>query len=112
MSFRTRDGRNWRPDYLVSIDPNKCIGCGRCYKICGREVMTLKGLSEGGEIIDLDEDDDELEKKVMVLKDVRRLHRLQRLRPGVPNKLSDPHTTWLIQLSPTRSRSELSDTSW
>ncbi|MGY2932749.1 Nif-specific ferredoxin III [Bradyrhizobium sp. GM6.1] len=46
MSFRTRDGRNWRPDYLVSIDPNKCIGCGRCYKICGREVMTLKGLSE------------------------------------------------------------------
>ncbi|MCK1721567.1 MULTISPECIES: ferredoxin III, nif-specific [unclassified Bradyrhizobium] len=69
MSFRTRDGRNWRPDYLVSIDPKKCIGCGRCYKICGREVMTLKGLSEGGEIIDLDEDDDEVEKKVMVLKD-------------------------------------------
>ncbi|MGY4431101.1 Nif-specific ferredoxin III [Bradyrhizobium sp. F1.13.1] len=69
MSFRTRDGRDWRPDYLVWIDPNKCIGCGRCYKVCGREVMTLKGLSEDGEMIDLDEDDDEVEKKVMVMND-------------------------------------------
>ncbi|MET4072421.1 Nif-specific ferredoxin III [Bradyrhizobium sp. S3.2.6] len=69
MSFRTRDGRDWRPDYLVWIDPNKCIGCGRCYKVCGREVMTLNGLSEDGEMIDLDEDDDEVEKKVMVMKD-------------------------------------------
>ncbi|MCS3764716.1 Nif-specific ferredoxin III [Bradyrhizobium centrosematis] len=31
--------------------------------------MTLKGLSEDGEMIDLDEDDDEIEKKVMVMKD-------------------------------------------
>lgn len=94
MSFRTRDGRNWRPDYLVSIDPKKCIGCGRCYKVCGREVMTLKGLCEDGEIIDLDEEDDELEKSHGV-EGRRRLHRLQRLRPGVSNKLSDPHTTCL-----------------
>ncbi|MET4279114.1 MULTISPECIES: ferredoxin III, nif-specific [unclassified Bradyrhizobium] len=69
MSFSTRDGRDWRPDYLVWIDPNKCIGCGRCYKVCGREVMTLKGLSEDGEMVDLDEDDEEVEKKIMVMKD-------------------------------------------
>ena len=69
MSYATRDGRDWRPDYLVSIDPKKCIGCGRCYKVCGREVMTLKGINEDGEMIDLDDDDDEVEKKVMVMSD-------------------------------------------
>lgn len=69
MSYATRDGRDWKPDYLVSIDPQKCIGCGRCYKVCGREVMTLKGINEDGEMIDLDDDDDEVEKKVMVMND-------------------------------------------
>ena len=68
MSYATRDGRDWKPDYLVSIDAQKCIGCGRCYKVCGREVMTLKGINEDGEMIDLD-DDDEVEKKVMVMND-------------------------------------------
>lgn len=68
MSYATRDGRDWKPDYLVSIDVQKCIGCGRCYKVCGREVMTLKGINEDGETIDLD-DDDEVEKKVMVMND-------------------------------------------
>jgi Nif-specific ferredoxin III len=68
MSYATRDGRDWRPDYLVAIDPKKCIGCGRCYKVCGRDVMTLKGISEEGDLVDLD-DDDEIEKKVMVMND-------------------------------------------
>jgi Nif-specific ferredoxin III len=67
MSTATRDGRTWTPDYLVSIDPKKCIGCGRCYKVCGRDVMTLKGINEEGDLIDLD--DDEVEKKVMVMND-------------------------------------------
>lgn len=69
MSFTTRDGRNWKPDYLIFIDPKKCIGCGRCYKVCGRQVMILKGINEAGEMIDLEDDDDEIEKKVMVLND-------------------------------------------
>ncbi|WOH80528.1 ferredoxin III, nif-specific [Bradyrhizobium sp. BEA-2-5] len=68
MSYATRDGRDWKPDYLVSIDAQKCIGCGRCYKVCGREVMTLKGINEDGELVELD-DDDEVEKKVMVMND-------------------------------------------
>ncbi len=31
--------------------------------------MTLKGLSENGELVTLDDDDDEIEKKIMVLDD-------------------------------------------
>ena len=71
MSSSTRDGRGWRPEYLVAINPEKCIGCGRCYKVCGREVMTLKGINEDGDIVELDdEDDDEVEKKVMVMAEI------------------------------------------
>ncbi|KRP93808.1 ferredoxin [Bradyrhizobium yuanmingense] len=70
MSFQTRDGRDWTPQYLISIDAKKCIGCGRCFKVCGRGVMTLKGINEEGELVDLDNDeDDEIEKKIMVLDD-------------------------------------------
>ncbi len=66
-----RDGRMWTPEFLTSIDPDTCIGCGRCYKVCGREVMTLKGLTEDGEIVPLDnEDDDDFEKKVMAMNDI------------------------------------------
>ena len=70
----TRDGRAWEPQFLVSIDPGKCIGCGRCYKVCGREVMTLKGVDEDGQIIDVDPEDDDFDeddivKQVMVMND-------------------------------------------
>jgi len=51
----TRDGRPWVPAYLDSIDQDACIGCGRCYKVCGRGV--LKPVEKP---IDEDEDEDEL----------------------------------------------------
>ncbi len=35
----TRDGREWTPRYLESIDFDACIGCGRCFKVCGQSVM-------------------------------------------------------------------------
>lgn len=37
----TRDGTQWTPGFLESIDAEKCLGCGRCYKACGREVLAL-----------------------------------------------------------------------
>jgi Nif-specific ferredoxin III len=68
--YITRGGREWKPDYLVAIDGDTCIGCGRCYKVCGREVMTLKGINDDGEFVELDDDeDDEVEKKIMVMND-------------------------------------------
>lgn len=35
----TRGGAEWTPRYLDSIDPELCIGCGRCFKVCGQGVM-------------------------------------------------------------------------
>lgn len=62
----TRDGRAWSPSYLLDIDRETCIGCGRCFKVCGRAVMTLMGINEDGELIGLDEDE-EYERKVMIV---------------------------------------------
>ncbi len=68
MSALTRDGRAWLPGFLLSIDSGKCIGCGRCFKVCGQGVMALKGVTEEGELVDL-EGDEEVERKVMTVAD-------------------------------------------
>jgi Nif-specific ferredoxin III len=71
----TRDGRAWEPEFLVAINGETCIGCGRCFKVCGRMVMQLKGLTDEGELIELggdgedNDDDDEIERKVMTMVD-------------------------------------------
>ncbi|WP_235656474.1 4Fe-4S binding protein, partial [Fischerella thermalis] len=28
------------------IDEHKCIGCGRCFKICGHDVLLLRAMNE------------------------------------------------------------------
>ena len=65
----TRDGRVWNPSYLQSINPDTCIGCGRCFKACGRSVMTLQGFTEDGNIVSLEDDDEEILRKVMTVTD-------------------------------------------
>ena len=37
----TRGGREWTPRIIEAIDVNKCIGCGRCYQVCSRDVLEL-----------------------------------------------------------------------
>jgi Nif-specific ferredoxin III len=64
----TRDGRPWQPSYLLEIDPETCIGCGRCFKVCGNSVMNMKGITEDGELVGLDSDD-EIERKIMTVAD-------------------------------------------
>ncbi len=63
----TRDGRTWVPEFVASIDAETCIGCGRCYKVCSRSVLMLRGITEDDEWVDAD--DDEAERKVMVIQD-------------------------------------------
>jgi Nif-specific ferredoxin III len=66
----TRDGRDATAEYLETIDAAACIGCGRCFKVCGRGVMRLVGVDEDGAIVEIDdEDDDEVERMIMVLDD-------------------------------------------
>lgn len=70
FSVTLPSGEIWTPAFVTAINEEKCIGCGRCFKVCPRGVMELVGLNEDGERIpvDLDEDDDdEYEKKVMTL---------------------------------------------
>ena len=52
----TRGGSEWVPAFIVSLNQETCIGCGRCYKVCPRDVFELveREIDE-----DLDDDDDE-----------------------------------------------------
>lgn len=58
-------GIEWTPSFIDAIDHEKCIGCGRCFKVCLRQVLELRGVDEDGEFVD--EDEDEYEKKVMTI---------------------------------------------
>jgi Nif-specific ferredoxin III len=31
----------WTPAFIVSLNQENCIGCGRCYKVCPRDVFEL-----------------------------------------------------------------------
>ena len=57
--------KEWTPKFVEAIDKETCLGCGRCFKVCGHNVLTLLGVNEDGEIIDEDEDDDDVERQVM-----------------------------------------------
>ena len=62
----TRAGTPWEPVYLLSIDAAECLGCGRCFKVCGRNVLALTPLDEEGEAA---EDEEDIERYVMTVAD-------------------------------------------
>lgn len=66
----TRGGAEWTPAFVQTLNQNNCIGCGRCFKVCPRDVFELverdsiEGLEDK---IDDDDDDDDDETMVMNL---------------------------------------------
>lgn len=62
----TLGGKTWIPQFVQKINQDKCIGCGRCFKACGRDVLLLRALNEEGEFVE-DEEDEEIERKVMTI---------------------------------------------
>jgi Nif-specific ferredoxin III len=52
----TRGGTEWVPQFVVSLNEENCIGCGRCFKVCPRDVFELV---EREAADDLDDDDDD-----------------------------------------------------
>ena len=64
------DGRAWTPKFVQELNEEKCIGCGRCFKVCGRDVLQLVGINDAGEhvVMEADSDEDEeYERKVMTI---------------------------------------------
>ncbi len=67
ITGRTRGGAEWTPEFVTELDAKKCIGCGRCYKVCPRDVFTLVERTEMVEDDDFYDDDDEM--MVMTISD-------------------------------------------
>ncbi|MBF0447431.1 MAG: ferredoxin III, nif-specific [Magnetococcales bacterium] len=42
----TRAGTPWTPRFVTGLDYRSCIGCGRCFKVCSRDVFDLVERSE------------------------------------------------------------------
>ena len=51
----TRGGIAWTPAFITTLNQKNCIGCGRCYKVCPRDVFELVERDE----LDLEEDEDD-----------------------------------------------------
>ena len=59
----TKGGTEWTPEFVTDLDQAKCIGCGRCYKVCPRDVLDLVER----ELDEDDEDNDDDNMMVMAL---------------------------------------------
>lgn len=60
ITGRTRGGSEWTPEFATFLDPKKCIGCGRCYKVCPRNVLDLVERTDDMELDDDFDDDDNM----------------------------------------------------
>lgn len=52
----TRGGEVWTPAFITALNQENCIGCGRCFKVCPREVFELVDREDLDD--DFDDDDD------------------------------------------------------
>lgn len=52
----TFGGSEWTPAYVSDLNQRNCIGCGRCFKVCPRDVFNLVDREEA--LADEEFDDD------------------------------------------------------
>jgi len=52
----TRGGTVYTPTFVTALNQATCIGCGRCYKVCPRDVFELLERDEDDAAYDEDED--------------------------------------------------------
>jgi Nif-specific ferredoxin III len=52
----TFGGTIWTPSYVTALNQRNCIGCGRCFKVCPRDVFDLV---ERDEVLSAEDFDDE-----------------------------------------------------
>ena len=55
----TRGGAPWTPAFVTALDGGRCIGCGRCFKVCPRDVFALVEREAVGDEEDWDDADDD-----------------------------------------------------
>ena len=60
-----RDGTPWQPMFIEAINGETCIGCGRCFKVCGYDVLKMMGMTEDDDLVEAD--DDEVERMIMTV---------------------------------------------
>lgn len=63
----TRGGSEWQPSFVVDLKQENCIGCGRCFKVCPREVFELVERDMSADDYDDDYDDDFDDDSTMVM---------------------------------------------
>ena len=54
----TRGGIEWTPAFITDLNQAICIGCGRCFKACPRDVFELVDRENIAELEADDYDDD------------------------------------------------------
>jgi Nif-specific ferredoxin III len=52
----THGGLQWTPSFVVNLRQTNCIGCGRCFKVCPRDVFEL---IDRDDLEDLDDTSDD-----------------------------------------------------
>jgi Nif-specific ferredoxin III len=52
----TFGGNVWTPHYVSDLNQRTCIGCGRCFKVCPRDVFDLIEKDEAFADDDFDDD--------------------------------------------------------
>ena len=55
----TRGGESYTPAFVIDINQASCIGCGRCFKVCPREVFDLIEREEVEDLLEADDYDDD-----------------------------------------------------